>query len=421
MRQTQDIGFRHAVGFLTSFGNSATGRTVESACDSGLRMIHPIVMATALLAAASSGLAGQLKTDLQNYLAANGKTEHVSAASLSVNFGDGTIVDVAAGTTSYGGSTPVTTANLFQIGSNTKAFTSVAFMHLQRSGKVKLDQTIGDWLPQYPAWKTVTFRHILSMTSGIATYDDTQSWERDFSSAPLRDFTPAELIGYIYPKPPRVPPGWLYSNTGYILTELVIEKASGQSYTDFLRRSVIAPTGIADLYYYPNIYPAALRARTVSGYFFNDSPDNAGLAPILGRDVRDDSLSWAQSAGAIVGSPHAVGLWARDLYRGTILTASERTDMETLVSSETGLPIPDISTSEPRGFGLGISKMMMPGLGAFYFYEGMTLGYRMVHAYFPAQNLVLAVGLNSQPPDGKDHVGALMQALAKTLKANGKF
>lgn len=95
--------------------------------------------------------------------------------------------------------------------------------------------------------------------------------------------------------------------------------------------------------------------------------------------------------------------------------------METLVSLKTADPIADPTANDPRAFGLGLAKMQMPGLGTFWFYEGMTLGYRMVHAYFPQENVVLAIGFNSQPPDGKNASGQLVQTITKTLKANGLF
>ncbi|HEY6450183.1 MAG TPA: serine hydrolase, partial [Candidatus Cybelea sp.] len=168
-------------------------------------------------------------------------------------------------------------------------------------------------------------------------------------------------------------------------------------------------------------YPTALLARTVQGYFYNPSSDNDGLKPMLGKSQRDDSLSWARGAGGIVATPHAMAAWARELYQGTILSAAERARVETLVSLKTANSIADTSESDPRGFGLGLAKMYMPGLGHFWFYEGMTLGRRMVHAYFPQENVVLAIGLNSQPPDGKNASGQLVQTIVKTLKANGLF
>jgi D-alanyl-D-alanine carboxypeptidase len=191
---------------------------------------------------------------------------------------------------------------------------------------------------------------------------------------------------------------------------------SGTSYTDALRTLIIDPTKIADLYYYPDIYPRDLRVRTVEGYYFNHDEDSKDLAPLLGKSVRDYSVSWAQSAGAIESTPHALALWARDLYQGPILTKTERYEMETLVSATTGKPIVGTSPKDPRGFGLGASQMYRDPWGRFWFYEGITLGYRMMHAYFPKQNVVIALGLNSQTGSKEDHIGALVSTVIDTLE-----
>lgn len=78
----------------------------------------------------------------------------------------------AVGTTEYGGGRPVTPDSLFQIGSNTKAFTSAILLRLEADKVLSIDDTVGKWLPQYPAWKKVTIRRLLDMTSGIPNYSD---------------------------------------------------------------------------------------------------------------------------------------------------------------------------------------------------------------------------------------------------------
>ena len=390
-------------------------------------MTKQVLLGLALLLAASPAgaapsqpLASALRADLQRYLDARGKAEHISAVSLSVSLRDRRTIDVAAGTTSYGGATPATTQSLFQIGSNTKAFTSVLLLKLEGDGKLKLSQTVGNWLPQYPAWKSVHLSTLLDMTSGIATYDDTRAWEAAIVADPAHDFTPAELIAYVYGKK-SLSKGWLYSNTGYALSELIAEKASGQPYAAMLRSRVIAAAGLRSTYYSGETYSADLRARTVSGYYDDTSAGAGGLKPLVGRDVRDFSVSWAGAAGAIVATPHDVAQWARQLYQGSILTAAQRASIERLVSQKTAKPISDVTPSDPRGFGLGVARLYKPGLGAFWFYEGMTLGYRVVHAYFPKQDVVVVVGANSQPAPQENQLPALLQTVAKTLAQYGSF
>lgn len=414
-----------------SSANAIQGRGAGESKGGCMIAARCTALALTLLLAAASGcsasapkevtpeLTAALKDDLTAYLHERKTAEHISAISLSISLADGETVDVAEGTVSYGGGPAVTPSNLFGIGSNTKAMTAVLVQKLAADRKLALDDTLGKWLPQYGAWKSATIRQMLDMTSGIESYDNTIAMQMALSTHPLEFFTPQRLVAFAYPKARTT--GWHYSNTGYILTQMIVEKAAKGSYTDLLRARVLRASGVSDLYYYPGVYPKQLRQRMVQGYFNNNGPGNEGLIPFLGKSVRDDSASWMQAAGGVVATPHAMAQWARQLYQGPILTDAERAEVETLVSNTTGKPIAGTSAKDPKAFGLGVSHMFIPDLGQFWFYEGETLGYRMVHAYFPEKNLVIAVGLNSQPRGDQDAVGGLMQAVAKTLKARGLF
>ena len=371
--------------------------------------------------APQTSLSDALAQDLRGYLTARGAAEHISAISLSVSFhGQPSTLDVAVGTTTFGGSTPVTPANLFQIGSNTKAFTAVILLQLEAENKLNVNQTVGFWLPgQYPAWNNVTIKQLLSMTSGIETYDNSLTFQQDYSSAPMAFYSAPQLIAYVSQSTP-LQHGWVYSNTGYELAQLIIEKVTGNPYATEVQNRLIGPLGLHSTFYNAHIYPAGVQDQMVSGYFDNSGPGNEGLAPLLGRDQKPLSASWAQAAGGIVSSPSDMTRWVRALYQGSVLAATQRNEMESLVSQATGAPISQVSASEPRGFGLGVAEIYKPDVGgAIWFYEGETLGYRLLHVYFPAQDAVLVIGLNSQPTD--DQIGQLLTPVYQTLVSYGKL
>lgn len=347
---------------------------------------------------------------LQTYLHQRGAAEHITAASVAVYRGNGSPMFVAAA-----GTTP---SNVYQIGSNTKAFTATLALMLESEGKLNLDAPIGRWLPQYPAWKNLTIRKMLHMTSGLSTYDNDPAFQRAYAAHPYHHYTAAELVKYVYPRDgkPKFLKGWNYSNTGYILTQMILERVSGQRYGDLLRTRIFQPLGLRNSYYYPAQLPAEVFAREVPGYFASTDSYNAGLQPLYGKNVKPYSISWTQAAGGIVATPSDVSRSAYALYAGTLLQPKQRAELHAMVSNKTGKPIDELTESDPRGFGLGVAKGLMPGMGRIWFYEGMTLGYRVLHAQMPKSGAIVTVALNSQPDSKQDKIGELMTRVVKALK-----
>ncbi|HYH26450.1 MAG TPA: serine hydrolase domain-containing protein [Blastococcus sp.] len=361
---------------------------------------------------AGDDLTSQLRADLEAYLRERGVAEHVSGAGVSVNLPDRRrTIDVSAGTTTFGGSEPVRPDSVWQIGSNTKAFTSVLLLQLEAEHRLSIDDTLSTWLPQYPQWGDVTLRRLLNMTSGIATYDDQPAWYADYGADPHTYFSPERLVGYVLDAPATS--GYSYSNTNYVLAEMIIERVTGTSYQDQLYRRIIDPLCLRDLHYRPDVYPASVTSREPAGYLVNDQFP----LPQLGQDVSRNTLSWARAAGGIVSTTSDMTRWERALYGGRLLPPQQQAELESLVSTTTGQPIGSTSVTDPQGFGLGIAQLTDPQLGTFWFYEGETLGFRALHAYFPDSGLIIAIGLNSATDD--DQSATLMKSVYDTLRANG--
>jgi D-alanyl-D-alanine carboxypeptidase len=386
-------------------------------------LVAPVAAATS-----DSSVRASLQRDLDQYLSARSTIEHVSAISLSISLhGRPKNINLTAGRTRYGGGgAPVTPSNLWQIGSNTKAFTAATILQLEAEGKLTIDQTVGRWLPQYPAWKHVTIRRLLDMTSGIPGYNLVPAMLTAYAKNPKRNFTIAELVAYVYPEnnpsAPRPTTGYDYSNTNYLLAELIIERASGHSYASELKRRFFqSDIGLNDTYYSATQYPRDVLDRMVSGYFFSHAGDKFGLDTMFGRDVRDDSVSWMQATGNIVSTPEDLTRWARALYTGPMLAPKQRAELFSLVSWKTGKPIAKTSPSDPSGFGLGVVQITAAEVGTVWWYQGETLGYRVFHVYFPRQDAVIAFGLNSSPDSNENDGGKLGIAIYKTLHAAGRL
>jgi CubicO group peptidase (beta-lactamase class C family) len=142
---------------------------------------------------------------------------------------------------------PVTPETIFQTGSVGKQFTSMAVMMLVEEGKIGLDDKLSKYIPASPAaWKDVSIRHLLTHTSGIADYGGEEDTMGKGVINFRKDYTEDELVQAFAKMPMDFASGekWSYSNTGYVLLGIVIHKASGEFYGDFLQERIFRPLGM---------------------------------------------------------------------------------------------------------------------------------------------------------------------------------
>jgi CubicO group peptidase (beta-lactamase class C family) len=135
---------------------------------------------------------------------------------------------------------PNTPQTVFRIGSITKQFTAMSIMILQERGKLKVSDSICKYLTNCPkAWKPITLEHLLTHTSGIWNYTDT----KDFLQTALTPLNRGQMVDLFRTKPLEFKPGerWNYSNSGYYLLGIVIERAARQSYESFLYENIFKP------------------------------------------------------------------------------------------------------------------------------------------------------------------------------------
>jgi D-alanyl-D-alanine carboxypeptidase len=360
-------------------------------------------------------LARQLRGDLRSYLKAHASDERISAAGLTVRLpGTGRTIDLGVGTMRIGGGRPVRSTDVWQIGSNTKAFTAVMLLQLEAEHRLCMTDTLGRWLPQYRRWRGVTIERLLHMTSGIPSYDHTLAFDRAFTKHPHSNFTRKQLVAFA--KTGKPTHGWSYSNTNYILGELIIEKVTHDSYQHQLTARIIRPLHLHSLYYRPDRYPKAVTRREPAGYFF-DRQEGPGFSRLLGRDVSRTTLSWTRGAGGIISTTHDMTVWEHALYHGRLLPRQQQRELQSLVSLKTGKPIKDTTPDDPRGFGLGVAQSIAPKLGRVWSFAGETFAFRSLHFYLPKSGLIFAMALNSDPT--VDHMPDLALTVYGTLAAHG--
>jgi D-alanyl-D-alanine carboxypeptidase len=139
---------------------------------------------------------------------------------------------------------------------------------------------------------------------------------------------------------------------------------------------------------------------------------------MIGRDVRLTDVSWAGPAGGIVSSPRQLSRWIRAVFAGKVLPQKQLDEFLSLVSTKTGKPIDKLTKDDPRGFSLGLVKILNPQVGELWFYEGETLGYRVAFLFSPENDVLVSAATNSQPEGKEDKlVPMLAQLYGLALKA----
>ncbi|HEX2205130.1 MAG TPA: serine hydrolase domain-containing protein [Longimicrobium sp.] len=132
----------------------------------------------------------------------------------------------------------------FDVASMNKMMTAVAVVQLVEQGRIRLSDTVGAYLPDYPdatVRSRVTVAHLLSHTGGLGSYWNARYAERRTS---VRDV--AAYLALFADEPPSFAPGerYQYSNGGFIVLGAIIEKVTGTSYYDYVARNVVAPAGM---------------------------------------------------------------------------------------------------------------------------------------------------------------------------------
>lgn len=202
---------------------------------SSRRFIFMVLASVSCLSAAAQGSsrAEQIDQIVRGHM----QQQKIPGLAVAVVKNGKTLVAKGYGTANLEYRVPVTPATLFQSGSVGKQFTAVAVMLQVEDRKLALDDSLTKYFPDAPrTWEPITVRQLLTHTSGIPDYSETDIELR-------KDYTEEEFIRVAYTLSLEFEPGsrWSYSNTGYVLLGILVRKVSGRFYGDVLKERVFKP------------------------------------------------------------------------------------------------------------------------------------------------------------------------------------
>jgi D-alanyl-D-alanine carboxypeptidase len=271
---------------------------------------------------------------------------------------------------------PLTVENRFRIGSITKMFTTAMIFQLIEEGKLKLTDTLAKFLPQVPNAEKITIAQILGHRSGIPNVRRSQTPQDNVNTLPI---TKDEMLTLIANGRPDFEPGTKhgYSNSGYLVLGLILEKITGRPYAENLEKRITGKIGLKDTYMATgNIDVNKKEALT---YMY------------LGewKQMPETHPGILFSAGAIVSTPNDLNRFIQALFDAKIVSKESLAYMKTMVEGE----------------GMGMEPFSFAGK-TFYGHTGGADNYGAWLAYLPEEKLAVAYTTNAKVIPVQDIVSA---------------
>ncbi|MFF4586462.1 serine hydrolase domain-containing protein [Streptomyces sp. NPDC001388] len=272
----------------------------------------------------------------------------------------GTVHKAAAGVADRQTRRALSNADRFRIGSVTKTFSAVVLLQLVDEGRLVLDAPVNRYLPGLLPDDRITVRHVLSHRSGLYDYSD-DMFARSvsgFEAVRTKVFTYRQLVDRSLRHARTTAPGgaYSYSNTNFVVAGLLIEKLTGQPVATAYRKRVIEPLRLSDTFY---VHPGtAVPGRHTHGYL---TPDTTGGALV---DATRQTVSWAQSAGALISSTKDLDTFLSALLRGRLMSSGSLKEMRRWIPA-----------GGTQSYGLGLRRRTLSCGVSVYGHTGAVQGY----------------------------------------------
>jgi len=280
----------------------------------------------------------------------------------------------------------------FRLASVTKPFTAAAIMLLAGDGKIRYEDSLTDIFPDFPEYgRAITVRHLLNHTSGLPDYEDLMP--------PVDSSLPMDQVQI---KDPGVfdllkrqgsgkfAPGtkWAYSNSGYVLLGLIVGKASGRPFAEFLHDRVFVPLEMTGSVAYES------GKNDVPNRAFGHTNDGG----LRWRETDQSPTSATLGDGGVYSSLADLLKWDEALRRHTLLSESQMRLALTPVRTPEGMPTEPDGTPADYGFGWFLNPWK--GHGRMWHY-GETIGFRTAIQRFIDDGLTVIVLCNRSDLDAR--------------------
>ncbi|MET9137071.1 serine hydrolase domain-containing protein [Streptomyces parvulus] len=269
---------------------------------------------------------------------------------------------LASGKADRAAGTPMDADRRFRVGSVSKSFTTVVLMQLVAEGRIDLDAPANDYLPQALPDDGITVRHLLSHRSGLWDYTNDMFYHTvpGFEAVRNKVFTYQELIDLSTAHAPTGRPGaaYSYSNTNFVVLGLMIEHTTGVPIATQYQQRIFEPLGLKNTSY---VHPrTTLTGSFARGYVREDDT----TLPLV--DSTEQTVSWAQSAGAVISNSSDLNRFFAALVSGRLVAPAQLREMMSLVP---------VNADQTQSYGLGLRGRKLSCGVTVYGHTGTVQGY----------------------------------------------
>jgi CubicO group peptidase (beta-lactamase class C family) len=349
-----------------------------------MRRQHWRVLLGLALATACAGAHAEVTLDpgrVSDLVQQQLQTLDVPAATIAI-VANGRIVFTGAYGTDPSTSRPVRADMRFPIASLSKQFCAAAILLLQEDGKLSLDDPAGRYVADLGPAAGVTLRQLLSHTAGLRDY-----WPQDYVfPRMMQPISKQELVAEWVARPLDFPPGTArqYSNTGFVVAGMVVEKVAGESLMHFLKRRIFEPLHMDSV---RDVDAEGLAADDVRGV------QRAALGPL--RPADRIGRGWLFGAGELSMTAADLARWDQAMVDERILTPASWREMHTATRLASGW-------SAQYGLGVGVITDSMGR--RMISHSGGAFGFTTRNRVFPESRSAIVVLTNSDSADAASSI-----------------
>ena len=310
---------------------------------------------------------------------------------------------VRAGVADRGTGRALSPADAFDIASITKTFGATVVLQLVAEHRLSLDDNLAHLLPgAVPGGRAITLRMLLNHTSGLFDYTQDEQWLAALTTDPDHAWTPAELLSLALRHPPTFAPGTdrAYSNTGYVLVGMILERLTGRPMGELFAERITGPLRLRHTYYAAGSRFRA--ARHAHGYLLGTDGDQFTYT-----DITDLGLLSTGMDGGMVSTVADITTFFQALLGGHLLPPAELAQMKQTIP---------VKGQPGHSYGLGLARTETP-CGTTWGNDGASLGFLSTAVFSEdgRRGVVSAFNANVDPAADPEVIEQRLLPAANTL------